>query len=240
MKVCCAAHDRVGQERLQRFLAPGVPRAQHVETDAGDDRRQPPAKVVGPGRSRPADALPGYPGRHRRPRRASQASGKPPPARGPGAPRTGRPATGCHPSATPPLSRASPHGPVRRRRRDSTTQAAPRRRDQRPGPAQTSSPATMIRRIGVGVLAAFGMTSTSLVVAGPPGCLRLCDDLGYCLAYRSCAAVGQARHGGISQEAGMSTGCASVTARRGSSGSSAGPGGGARGGRALRPAGGAW
>ena len=38
--------DRIGHAHIERLLAPGVARAQHVEADAGDDGRQPAAKVV--------------------------------------------------------------------------------------------------------------------------------------------------------------------------------------------------
>ena len=53
------AHDRVRDVRLERLLVMGVPGAERVQADPGDDRRQPGlhvVDVVGPG---PVDPLPG-------------------------------------------------------------------------------------------------------------------------------------------------------------------------------------
>jgi hypothetical protein len=41
-----AAHDRLGQVRAERLLAARPARAQHVERDAPDDRRQPGAQIL--------------------------------------------------------------------------------------------------------------------------------------------------------------------------------------------------
>ena len=63
-----AGRRRVGHVRLQRLLGAGAARAQHVEADPGDDRRQPAAEVldlVGVGAAAAA-ATP--PARRRRPR----------------------------------------------------------------------------------------------------------------------------------------------------------------------------
>jgi hypothetical protein len=50
-----AAHDRLGQVRIQRFLAPRLARAQHVQTHARDHRGQPSAQVLDAACAGPAE-----------------------------------------------------------------------------------------------------------------------------------------------------------------------------------------
>ena len=70
-------------------------RAQHVEAHAGDDRRQPAAQVLDVARVGAAEPQPGLLHGVVGLARASRASGRRPPAGGPGAPRTAPPASRC-------------------------------------------------------------------------------------------------------------------------------------------------
>jgi hypothetical protein len=51
--------DRVGQVHVERLLAPGSARAEHVQRDARDDRRQPSAHVLDLARVGAAQPQPG-------------------------------------------------------------------------------------------------------------------------------------------------------------------------------------
>ncbi len=51
--------QRIGDVEVERLLASGVPRPQHVQTDATNDRGQPTAHVFDPARVRSTDAQPG-------------------------------------------------------------------------------------------------------------------------------------------------------------------------------------
>ena len=84
--------DRLGHVRAQRLLAPRLARAQHVQADPRDHRGQPAAEVLDARRRRRGSAAARPPGPRRPPRSASRACGRPPPAGGPGWPRTARPA----------------------------------------------------------------------------------------------------------------------------------------------------
>jgi hypothetical protein len=59
LETCLWTDDRVGQTGLEGLLAPPLPRAKHVQTDAGDDRRQPATHVLDVVGTGPADPDPG-------------------------------------------------------------------------------------------------------------------------------------------------------------------------------------
>ena len=73
--------DRFWQPRVQRLLAPRLARAQHVQADARDHRRQPAAQVVDTARVGAAEPQPRFLHRVVGLARASRACGRPRPRR---------------------------------------------------------------------------------------------------------------------------------------------------------------
>ena len=82
-----AARRRLGQPGAGELLAAGSAGPQHVEADAADDGGQPAAEVVDRAGVACGSAAARPPAPRPRPRRASRASGRPPPAGAAGAPR---------------------------------------------------------------------------------------------------------------------------------------------------------